>query len=141
MEMSPYLDPMRSVLYQLGGWASLGLGVVGAFVPGLPTTPFVLLSSWLFYRSSPRAHAWLRRSRLFGGLIHDWETRRGVRRRVKVRAVTVIVAVAAASFALSSLHIYGRVLVLGLSSIGLFVMLRLPTLPDEDPPPAGPVTG
>ncbi len=133
MDLPPLLDPMRTVLYQVGGWTSLGLGVVGAFVPGLPTTPFVLLSSWLFYRSSPRAHAWLRGSRLFGGMIRDWEARRGVRRRVKVRAVLVILAVAGASFAFSSLSLYARVLVLGLSSIGLFVMLRLPTLPDDDP--------
>lgn len=69
---------MRKVLYISIGILSVCLGIIGIFVPGLPTTPFLLLSSWLFYKSSKRMHDFLHRSKWLGDYIRRYESKQGV---------------------------------------------------------------
>jgi uncharacterized membrane protein YbaN (DUF454 family) len=64
--------------YIFVGVVAVGLGIVGIVVPGLPTTPFLLLSSWLFYKSSRRLHDALHCSPCLGLYLRRWEERRGV---------------------------------------------------------------
>ena len=61
-------------------------GVIGIFVPGLPTTVFILMAAWAAARSSPRLHGWLANHRIFGPMITDWQNGGTVSRRVKWRA-------------------------------------------------------
>ena len=69
---------MKKFLFITIGVLSVILGIIGIFVPGLPTTPFILLSSWLFYKSSKRLHDRLHRSPL-GKYIRSYESRQGMR--------------------------------------------------------------
>jgi uncharacterized membrane protein YbaN (DUF454 family) len=85
-----YVTGMSRLVYQVLGWTSVGLAVVGAITPGLPTAPFVILAGYLFIRSSPAAHEWLRQSRWFGPILRDWEAFRGVRRSVRNAALALI---------------------------------------------------
>ncbi|WP_220128808.1 YbaN family protein [Bdellovibrio sp. KM01] len=80
---------LRSALVVLGS-VSLILGIIGAFLPVLPTTPFVLLSAWCFLRSSEKAHAWLYRQPLFGKALTDWDRNKAISRKNKVIAITMI---------------------------------------------------
>lgn len=73
---------------------SLATGVIGIFVPGLPTTVFVLMAAWAAARSSPRLHGWLERHRVFGPMITDWQQGGRVRRSVKWRASGMMAACA-----------------------------------------------
>jgi len=123
----------RAVLLALAG-LFFGLAAVGAVLPGLPTTPFLLLTSWLLVRSSPRLNEALLRSRLFGRLLRDWQERRGVRRAVKVRAVVVIVAVASATALLSDSRPAARLGLLALSLVGVAVVARLPVVREPGEP-------
>lgn len=77
---------MKKILFMAVGLISVVLGIVGIFVPGLPTTPFLLLSSWLFYRSSSRLHDWLHRSAL-GEYIRRYESRQGMSRCAKLVSI------------------------------------------------------
>ena len=61
------------LLYKITGIASLTTGIIGAFVPLLPTTCFVLLAAWCFSKSSPKLYANLKQNRLVGGVITNWE--------------------------------------------------------------------
>lgn len=63
--------------YIILGCIAVVLGTIGIFVPGLPTTPFVLLASWCFYRSSPRLQAWLLQSFL-GKYIREYRDKGGL---------------------------------------------------------------
>lgn len=68
---------MKRYLYVGLGLVAVGLGALGVVVPGLPTTPFLLLASWLFYRSSPKLQQWLLRSWL-GKYIRGYQRRGGM---------------------------------------------------------------
>ncbi|HBH38974.1 MAG TPA: DUF454 domain-containing protein [Curvibacter sp.] len=61
----------------------LVLGIVGAFLPVLPTTPFILLSAWAAARSSPRLLSWLEHHTAFGPMIRDWHRGGVVSRKAK----------------------------------------------------------
>lgn len=71
---------------------SLLLGVIGIFLPLLPTTPFILLAAWAAARSSPRLLAWLENHTAFGPMIRDWRRGGVVRRRPKWMATIVMSA-------------------------------------------------
>ena len=68
-------------------WLSLGLGLLGVLLPGLPTVPFILLAAWAAMRGSPRLHAWLLAHRSFGPMIRNWEEHGAITRRSKVLAI------------------------------------------------------
>jgi len=68
------------------------LGVIGIFLPVLPTTPFILLSAWAAARSSPRLLTWLEEHTAFGPMIRDWRRGGVVRRRAKWVATVVMSA-------------------------------------------------
>lgn len=65
------------------GLLALLLGVVGIFVPVLPTTPFILLAAFCFARSSARFHRWLLDHHISGPLIRDWALHRSIPLRIK----------------------------------------------------------
>lgn len=59
------------------GWIAVGLGALGAILPLLPTTPFLLVAAWAFGKSSERWRQWIYRQPTFGPLVKEWE-RHGV---------------------------------------------------------------
>lgn len=82
---------MRTVYFILGA-CFFSLGAVGTVVPGLPTTPFMLLALWAFARSSERFHNWLYHHRLFGPPLQQWHLYRVIPRRAKIFSITMMAA-------------------------------------------------
>ena len=78
---------MRRHLYLIAGFVSIGLGTIGAFLPLLPTVPFMILAAFCFARSSPRLEAKLLDHRHFGPHIRRWRERRAISRRGKQAAL------------------------------------------------------
>src|SRR5262245_26680074 len=113
----------RRLLYLVAGLGCVGLAYLGAILPGLPTTPWVLLASYCFGQSSPRLQRWLKRSPFFGRLIHDWEKHQGVRRPVKVLAVCLVVTVVTLSITLGGLPVWVRVVIGCCAGIGVCAIL------------------
>ena len=74
------------------GWTSVTLGVIGAVLPLLPTTPFLLLAAFAFSRGSNHLHDWLINHHTMGPPILNWQRHRAVSRRVKVVATLSICA-------------------------------------------------
>jgi hypothetical protein len=82
---------MRS-LYFLLGWFFFGVGAVGTVVPGLPTTPFMLLALWAFSKSSQRFYDWLYAHPVFGPPLQRWRNHRVIPGTAKLLAVATMTA-------------------------------------------------
>lgn len=103
------------------GCIAVVLALLGAFLPLLPTTPFLLLASACFVRSSPRLHNWLRTNRLFGKYLRDYEDGRGIPLRGKVAILLLMWC----SLAWSMTHVRWPVLIGMLAVIGVCVTVFL----------------
>lgn len=118
-------------LYYLLGWSFLILGILGAFLPLLPTTPFLLLALYFFSRSSPKWSAWILNHRVFGPPIHRWREKKAIKKNVKAWALSVLIL----SFSISIYMVLHLIwLVAGLLSIFailFFFLARLPTNDEE----------
>ena len=79
-------------LYLALGLVSLGLGVIGAFLPLLPTVPFLLLAAFLFARGNPAWEKRLLDHPRWGPPIRDWRARRAIGRRAKYLALASLLA-------------------------------------------------
>jgi len=72
------------------GYLCVGLGVLGIFLPILPTTPFLLLASYLFYHTSPKAQAWLLGQKYLGAYIKDFQIYKAIPLRVKIYSISML---------------------------------------------------
>ena len=116
----------RAVLWLVGSVA-LVLGAIGVVVPGLPTTPFVLLAAACYAKASPRLHAWLLNHRWTGPMLRDWE--RDHRLTWRTKAVAVGSMVVMVSLSVWHFHDRGAVqfALLATGAVGAWVVLRIPT--------------
>ncbi|MBU0946484.1 MAG: YbaN family protein [Proteobacteria bacterium] len=108
-----------------GGLLCVSLASIGVFLPGLPTTPFLLLAAACFTRSSPRLHKKLLDNKVFGGLIRNWEENRTVPRKAKIIGLLTLFGGGCYSFAAID-HLPLKVTVLFLLLIPTIILLRLP---------------
>jgi hypothetical protein len=72
------------------GTVFLGLGIIGIFLPLLPTTPFILLAASCYARSSKRLYDWLLNNRWFGNYVRNYREGKGIPRRVKILSVSFL---------------------------------------------------
>ena len=77
-------------LFAFLGSVSLALGIMGVFLPVLPTTPFLLLSAALYMRSSQRLYDWLMSHKHLGAYIRNFREHKALPMRVKVVSVTMV---------------------------------------------------
>jgi uncharacterized protein len=119
---------MRRIVYLWLAGVFFALATLGAILPVLPTTPFLLLTSYFLVRSSPSLHQRLLRSRLFGGLLRDWHEKHGVRLHVKVSAVGAMIIAVAFSILFAKLTALLLAVLVIAAAVGLIVILRIPTI-------------
>ena len=112
-------------LYKSLGFIFLGLGVVGVFLPLLPTTPFVLVAAGCFAKSSDKWHQWLLSNRIFGPIIKDWQEKKCISVSTKVIAISLIVLFGGYSILFLLTDLTLRILCALLIATGLFFICRL----------------
>lgn len=78
------------LLFVVLGCISLGLGVIGVFFPILPTTPFLLLTAFLFAQSSSKLHDWLLHHKYLGSYIKDFLEYKSISLRVKIFSISML---------------------------------------------------
>jgi len=128
--MSPPARPgalKRWLLVTLGA-VFTALGLIGAFLPVLPTTPFLLLASACFAGSSPALHQRLLANRVFGPYLEQWEHDHTVPRAAKRKAYGLVIV----TFALSIWLVHTGLLRLVLVGVGLALLAFLAWLPTTE---------
>ena len=124
---TPRTASFRTSLFLVLGATCFALGAIGAFLPLLPTTPFMILAAYCFSKGSHRAHSWLLKNRWFGPTLRQWEEDRSIdpmTRRKALLAMAIALTIAGTWFATVA---YQRGI---LAVTGLLVavyLLRLPT--------------
>ncbi|MBQ9586582.1 MAG: YbaN family protein [Bacteroidales bacterium] len=124
---------MKRTIYIVLGLICVGLGALGVILPGLPTTPFLLLASWLFYRSSERLQQWLLASWL-GKYIRSYHRRGGMTATQKAGAVgTMAFFVLLSAFVFIPATSVARPIVLAAGAVGaLTVIFAVPNAKNDD---------
>lgn len=120
------------LLFFLGGWICLAIGAIGVVVPGLPTTPLVILAAWCFARSSKRFHHWLLEHRIFGPYISAWEEHGVIPLRVKILATAIMLPMTAYMIFESAAPGWAKVLASALVAWGLVFIWTKPSRPETD---------
>jgi len=118
------LNLIKKCLLIFAGSLSLVLGVIGAFVPVLPTTPFLLLSAYCYLRSSKRLYNWLINHRVFGTYIYNYLTYRAITQRTRIVALIFLWVTLFTSASLThNLHLRLFLLAVGIGvTIHLFAL-------------------
>ncbi|OGO32869.1 MAG: hypothetical protein A2Z29_10430 [Chloroflexi bacterium RBG_16_56_11] len=125
---------LKRYLLLATGAVSLGLGILGIFIPVLPTTPFLLLAAACFLRSSPRLYRWLLTSRVFGGYITNYLEGRGMPWRAKLITLILLWAAIGLSVFLVIDNLVLRLVVLFIAA-GVTVHIVRIRRKKESPPP------
>lgn len=116
----------RSALV-VAGVLALVLAALGVLLPGLPTTPFVLLAAACFAKASPRLHTWLLAHRWMGPMVRDWEANRSLPLKAKCLAIGMM----SLMVSVSAWHLMSRpwlaATVVGAGLLGGVVVWRIPT--------------
>lgn len=81
---------MKKFILKLFGLLSLIFAIIGIFLPILPTTPFLLLSSFLFLKSSKKLHNWLIEHKIFGQYIKDFQQEKAIPVKIKILSVSML---------------------------------------------------
>ena len=113
------------IIFIVAGCIAVILGTIGVVVPGLPTTPLVLLASWCFYKSSPRLQAWLLESFL-GKYIRDYQEKGGITTRKRIYIILLMASMVAISTIFFIQNLVLRIIVwiaglIGCIVVGFFV--------------------
>ncbi len=114
------------------GLLSLVLGVVGIFLPLLPTTPLLLLSAWCFIRSSTKLYDWLLNHPYLGKYIRNFREHRAIPLRVKVLSVAMVwLTIGYCIFVVVSEHLWAQLLMFALAAAVTWRILSYATLKEE----------
>lgn len=126
------IHQLKTIIEKLGksGWYIVGvmsliLGFIGAFLPLLPTTVFVIFAAFCFGKSSPKMQAWLENNKIFGPMILDWRKNGAIALRYKIIAIAMMAVIFTFSL-LSNLPIWIVLTQAGLMLTGALYILTRP---------------
>ncbi len=122
---------MKKITYLLLGHLSLLLGVIGAFLPVLPTTPFLLLAAFFYSKSSERLHLWMMEHKYLGPPLKDWQQSGVIGIKAKWLATVMILLVIGWRFPKLDVSLWIKLLASAvLLSVLVFIWIR-PSRPKE----------
>ena len=130
-EISIQRNPVLRWLFLIGGFILVGIGVLGMFLPLLPTTIFFLLAAWCFARSSERFHYWLLNNRIFGRYLSNYRTKGGMTLGSKIFSIAFLLTGIAVSVFLLTDNLYIRILLAAIAIGVTWHLLAIKTIEEK----------
>ncbi len=116
---------MIKLIYITTGTISLGFAFAGMVLPVLPTTPFVLLSLFLFDRSDPKYRQWILEHQKLGPFVNDYVSKEGIPAKAKFKALIVLWVSIATTLIFFLTHLWVRIgIFLIASSVSVYILTR-----------------
>jgi hypothetical protein len=119
------------ILYLIIGCVFVGLGFVGAFLPLLPTVPFLLVALWCFARSSQRFHDWLYHHPRFGPMLRAWDQHGVIPVRAKILSTVMMAISIGVMLVTTNLSPWAYV---GIATVLILVSVYILSRPSKPPP-------
>lgn len=111
-------------LYLISGFLLVGIGVIGIFLPVLPTTIFLILASACFMKSCPKANEWLKKNRFLGAYLRNYQDKTGLTITTKVLNISFLwLTISLTAYFLTD-ELYIRILLLAIA-IGVTIHLLM----------------
>ena len=119
---------VKRIIFFCLGWLVFVLGIVGIFVPVLPTTPFLLLATFLFANSSPRFHAWIIRTGVYKRYVQPFKENGGIPFGQKVRIIIIsLVVMGISAWLVPKIYVWAILTAVALWLLYL-MFIRIPTI-------------
>ncbi len=122
---------MRVFYFSLG-WLFFALGAIGALLPVMPTTPFMLLALWAFSQSSERFHNWLYNHRFFGPPLQKWQQYRVIPLPAKIVSVSFMSISLVYMTLFVPVPIWVKAIIASLMAYGAWFILTKPSYAPSD---------
>jgi uncharacterized membrane protein YbaN (DUF454 family) len=130
-EVRKHDSPAVRAVLVVAGTTCVGLGVLGLFLPVLPTTPFLLLAAACYARASERFYNWLLNNRTFGPTIREWRRYRSIPYRTKLTAILLMSLTLASSIVFFVRNPYLKA---ALTLLGITLAVWMYRIPSRDRP-------
>ena len=126
-------NPIAKILWILLGSFFVMIGAIGAVIPGLPTTLFLILAAACYIRSSQKLYDWLITNKTFGPYLKDYREGKGMPKNAKILAVSMIVIFVGYAVVLALEGLMLKVFVGLFGLVGIFyIILKVPSSEDLD---------
>ena len=116
------ISPVIKYFYLISGFLLVAIGVIGIFLPLLPTTIFLILASVCFVKSSPRANEWLRNHKVLGAYIKNYQDKSGLTITSKIFSLSLLWGMITVSAFLFTDELYIKLLLFAIA-IGVSIHL------------------
>ncbi|MDR2009864.1 MAG: YbaN family protein [Bacteroidales bacterium] len=117
------------------GTICISLGILGIFIPGLPTTPFLLLAASLYVRSSDKLYNKLINHKILGKYIYNYRKNKGITKKTKIYSIILMWVMISCSVIFFIKIFYVKIIVLTVGLIGTIIMgfvIKTVNLPDQN---------
>jgi len=121
------MNPLLKILLKICGFIMVALGTLGIVIPGLPTTPFMIVAAFCFMKSSDRMYKWVTTNKLFGGKVKKFIDNRSIPVRGKIYCISAmwIMIIISMIFVIDKTWLYVLLSALGIG--GTVVLLSIKT--------------
>lgn len=122
---------LKKPIFIFLGTLFVAIGVIGIFLPGLPTTTFLLIASFFYVRSSPKLYNWLINHKVLGKFISDYQKHKAISLKHKILSVTMMWFFIGISVIYFVEKDFISIILLSCGLIGTVIVLSIKTLPQQ----------